>query len=330
MLKRLSGGWRSGVAGVGAAVLLVSGVISAFGGSSDGAKSGSSASSKGGGSGITIHAAEFNWTAATVTNAILEDIVKAHPELGVGTIASTPLDPAAAWAGAGRGDVDLLTEVALPNQQLLADKAKSNVTLVSQTYGNAVQGWFVPSYTVQPGGQAAGLTSISQLNQYRNVFGGRLIDADPGWVTTQQNTERLKAYGINFQDVPSGAAAQLGQLERNYRRKQPVLIYLYKPHWVFATYKLTQLQEPNAYKAGCFTGGNNKCAIPTLSAWIAASRKVAKDAPKFYSVLKQVRIPLGDMESMLEKVDVEKKPAASVAQDWITTHKAQIDTWLRG
>jgi len=300
-----------------AGVLVVSGIASAAG-------------SGGGSSGVTIRAAEFNWTAAAVTNAMLEQMVKDHPDLGVSQIVSTQLDPAAAWAGAARGNVDLITEVALPNQQPLADKAKGKVKLVSQTYGNAAQGWFVPTYAVEPGGAAAGLKSITQLNEFKSALGGKLIDADPGWVTTEQNTKRLKAYGINYQHVTAGAAAELGQLERSYSRKQPLLIYLYRPHWVFAKYKLTQLQEPDRYRPGCFTGATNKCAIPTLSASIAAASKVQRDAPKFYAMLRRVRIPLPDMERMLEQVDVEKKPAPQVAQRWLSDHEAKVDAWLKG
>ena len=77
----------------------------------------------GGGDGITVQTAEFSWTAAGLTNGILGEIAADHPDLGVASLATTQLDPAAAWAGAQRGDIDLLTEVALPNQQELADKA---------------------------------------------------------------------------------------------------------------------------------------------------------------------------------------------------------------
>jgi glycine betaine/proline transport system substrate-binding protein len=111
-VERLRGAWR-GILGAGCAgVLVVSGIASAIG-------------SGGGSSGVTIRAAEFNWTAGAVTNAMLEQIVNDHPDLGVSQIVSTQLDPAAAWAGAARGNVDLITEVALPNQQPLADKAKA-------------------------------------------------------------------------------------------------------------------------------------------------------------------------------------------------------------
>ena len=319
MTWRVIRGWRGLLAAACGAVLLVNGIVTAT--------SGSAATGSGG---ITIRAAEFNWTAAALTNAILSDIASAHPELGVSQIVSTPLDPAAAWAGAARGDIDMLTEVALPNQQPLAAKARGQVKLIDETYGDAVQGWFVPSYAVQPDGSLAGLKSITQLNSYRGAVGGRLIDGDPGWVTTQQDVARLKAYNLNLQDVPSGANAELAQLTRSYVQHQPFVIYLYEPLWVFAKYHLVQLQEPNPYKSGCFTGSNNRCAIPTLSAWIGASNRMAQQAPRFYAMLKHVKIPLLQMEQMLQLTDLEKHSVTSVAQQWVSAHQAQISAWIKG
>jgi glycine betaine/proline transport system substrate-binding protein len=318
MTWRVIHGWRGLLAAACGAVLVVNGIVTAT--------SGSAATGSGG---VTIRAAEFNWTAAALTNAILSDIASAHPELGVSQIVSTPLDPAAAWAGAARGDIDMLTEVALPNQQPLAAKARSQVKLIDETYGQAVQGWFVPAYAVQPGQPLAGLKSITQLNSYSSAVGGRLIDGDPGWVTTQQDVARLKAYHLNLQDTPSGANAELAQLTRSYVQHQPFVIYLYEPLWVFAKYKLVQLQEPHPYKTGCFTGSNNQCAIPTLSAWIGASNKMAKQAPKFYAMLKHVKIPLLQMEQMLQLTDLEKHSVTSVAQQWVNAHQAQVSAWIK-
>jgi glycine betaine/proline transport system substrate-binding protein len=96
--------------------------------------------SPGPGSGITVQAAQFPWSAAKLTNAILAEVVAAHPELGVSTITTIQVGPATAWAGAQRGDVDLLSEVAMPNQEELAAKAADRIHLVHETYGNAQQG----------------------------------------------------------------------------------------------------------------------------------------------------------------------------------------------
>ena len=303
------------------------------GSSAEPASSGGSSSVKestaaaGTGAGVTIKAAQFSWSAAGLTNAILAQIAKEKPELGVAKITTTQLDPATAWAGAARGDLDLITEVALPNQQKFADSAKDKMSVISQTYGNAQQGWFVPKYVLGPGGAAAGLTSISQLNKFKKVFGGKFYDDDPGYVTTEQNTKRLKGYGVEYQHVIATEAAELAQLKAAYTRKKPILLYLYHPHWVFAQYDMVMLQEPKPYVDGCLTTGDGACAMPAYSANIAGSAKLKEQAPKFVAMLSKFSITLDEMEKMQKAVDIDKTDVTTVASGWVSEHKSQIDNW---
>ena len=282
----------------------------------------------GGADGLVVQTAEFSWTAAALTDAILGEIAADHPELGVASLETTELDPAAAWAAAERGDVDLLTEVALPNHQQLADRARGRVDIVSETYGNATQGWFVPAYAVQPGGPLEGLTSVTQLNRYADRLGGKFYDADPGYITTEQNAKRLEGYGIRLEHVVSGEDAQLAQLEAAYRRRAPIVLYLYHPHAVFAQYDMVQLEEPTPYTEGCLTTGNGACAMPSYSANIAASRDLQQQAPRFVDLLRGLRISIDDMEEMLKQVDVDDEDVGSVARRWIDDHSGQIEAWV--
>jgi glycine betaine/proline transport system substrate-binding protein len=280
-------------------------------------------------SGITVKAAQFSWTAAGLTNAILGEIATRKPDLGIAALETTQLDPAAAWAGAQRGDIDLLTEVALPNQQQFADKAKDRVDVVSQTYGDASQGWFVPKYAVAPGGPLEGLTSVTQLNDFADRLGDKFYDADPGYVTTEQNTKRLQGYGVTLEHVVAGEAAELAQLKNAYTRKEPIVLYLYHPHAVFAQYDMVQLTEPTAYTDGCLTTGNGACAMPAYSANIAASKDLQSKAPRFATLLKNLRVPLTDMEQMQKQVDVDKQDVAAVAKQWVDGKTSQIDQWTQ-
>ncbi len=283
----------------------------------------------GGGEGVTIAAAEFPWSAAKLTNAILAEVVAQHPELGVGRIEPTGLGPAPAWAGAQRGDIDLLTEVALPNQQQLADQAANRITLVHQTYGGAAQGWFVPTYATQPGQPLEGLTSVTQLGQYADALGGRLVDADPSFITTQQNAKRIAGYGLPLQQVTSSEAAQHPEQRRADQRQEPILIYLYHPHWVFAEFEMTQLQEPTPYQPGCFDeGGSGACAMPDYSAWTAASTDLQQEAPRFHAMLQRFELPLADVETMLRSVDVDGEPAEDVAKRWVDANQQVVQQWL--
>jgi glycine betaine/proline transport system substrate-binding protein len=289
---------------------------------------GSGDGDSGGADGLVVQTAEFSWTAAALTDAILGEIAADHPELGVASLETTELDPAAAWAAAERGDVDLLTEVALPNHQQLADRARGRVDIVSETYGNATQGWFVPAYAVRPGGPLEGLTSVTQLNSYADRLGGKFYDADPGYITTEQNAKRLEGYGIRLEHVVSGEDAQLAQLEAAYRRRAPIVLYLYHPHAVFAQYDMVQLEEPTPYTEGCLTTGNGACAMPSYSANIAASRDLQQQAPRFVDLLRGVRIPIDDMEEMLKQVDVDDEDVEGVARRWIDDHSGQIEAWV--
>ncbi|MDP9497060.1 MAG: glycine/betaine ABC transporter substrate-binding protein [Actinomycetota bacterium] len=315
-----------------ALALALAGALAACGGSSPTSPGAQSSGGAGSGSAapaqkVSVDAAQFSWTAAALTNSILGEIAQRKPDLGVSGLKTTQLDPAAAWAGAGRGDVDLLTEVALPNQQKFADSAKGKVKLVSETYGGATQGWFVPKYVVDPGGPAAGLKSVTQLNDFKQVFDGKFYDADPGYVTTQQNAKRLKGYGIDFEHVVAGEAAELAQLKRAYDRKQPIVLYLYHPHAVFAQYDMVQLEEPTPYTDGCLTTGNGACAMPAYSANIALSDELGAKVPRFTSLLQQFRIPLQEMEAMQKQVDVDKKQVSAVAKGWVDSHGQQVDQW---
>ena len=284
--------------------------------------------SAGGGDGVTVQAAQYSWTAAGLTNGILSEIVADNPDLGVASLATTQLDPAAAWTGAQRGDIDLLTEVALPNQQELADKAAEQVDIVSETYGEAAQGWFVPAYAVEPGGPLEGLTSVDQLNDYAQQLDNKFYDADPGYITTEQNRKRLDGYGITLEQVVSSESAELAQLENSYSREEPIVLYLYHPHAVFAQYDMVQLEEPTPYSEGCLTTGDGACAMPSYSANIAASTELAEQAPEFVALLENLRISVEEMEEMQKAVDVDGEDVSTVARQWVDDHGDQIDEWI--
>jgi glycine betaine/proline transport system substrate-binding protein len=283
----------------------------------------------GGESGFTVRAAQFPWSAGKLTNAILAEIAATHPELGVGRWRTIQVGVATSWAGAGRGDVDLLSEVAMPNQEELAAGAEAEVQLVSETYGGAEQGWFVPSYALEPGQPLAGLTDVTQLNDYADALGNRLVDADPSFLTTEQNALRLAGYGITLEQVTSSEAAQLAELRRAYERRQPILVYLYHPHWVFEEFEMTQLTEPTPYEEGCLDeGGSGACAMNAYAAWTATSTELREQAPEFQALLERFTVPLPDVEEMLRLVDVENSDVEDVARAYIADNPDLVAQWL--
>ena len=313
--------WRSLVAALVLALCLGA---AACGDSGD-----ESAASGGDGGTVDLKVGQFSWTAAAVQVQILAAIAAEYPELGVGKIEPVQLDPAAGWVGIQRGDVDLLTEVNLPNQQPFADKAAQDVDLASKVYDGAVQAWFVPRYAVE-GADAplAGLKSIDQLDDYKSQLADTLYDGDAGWITTQQNAKRLAAYGLDYKHAKSSEAALIAQVKRAFSRQEPLLFFFYRPHWLFKQFDVVQLEEPAPYADGCFEGGNDRCAIPAQASWIAARKDLAERAPKFAALVERVKIPLEEIEALLDEVDSKKRDPADVAKAWVDDHRTEITAWI--
>lgn len=277
----------------------------------------------------TVRFGVFNWDAARVSTQILVQITKKYPELGVDQVELTQVGTTPGWVGLGEGDVDVLAEVAWPNQKPLYQENKDETTLLSKTYDNASQGWFVPSYVVEKGGATPKLESISQLNEYSSVFGGKLYDASAGWITTQQNTARLKGYGVKYQHITSSEGALISQLKASYDDREPLVLYLWHPHWVFAKYDLTQLKEPKPYEEGCFEGEKKACAMPDYSAYVAARKDLQEKAPKFVAFLKEFRLEVPTLEKMLAETAVGGKSVNQVAKQWVQANKSTIDKWVK-
>ncbi|MFP5021498.1 glycine betaine ABC transporter substrate-binding protein [Pseudonocardia phyllosphaerae] len=281
-----------------------------------------------GSDGATVRLAQFPWSAAKVTNAIIEQVVAAHPELGVNKIKKIQVGPATAWAGAQRGDVDALTEVAMPNQSKLAKKAADRIQMVRPTYAGAEQGWFVPSYALEPGQPLAGLKSVTQLNDYAAALGNRLVDSDPSFLTTEYNAKRLQGYHLNLEQVTSSEAAQIAELRRANERHQPILVYLYRPHYIFQEMKLTKLDEPNPPQDDCYTTGTGACAMPPYSAWTADGKELGRTLPRFDALLHNFQLPVADVEEMLKRVDVDKDDVETVARDYLAAHPDRVQEWV--
>lgn len=280
------------------------------------------------GGGVTVRVAQFPWSAAELTNAILAELVARHPELGVDRLRTIQVGPATAWAGAQREDVDVLTEVPMPNQAELAAKAAGTIELLRPTYDDAEQGWYVPTFATEPGGPLAGLTSVTQLNDYADALGGRLVDSDPSWLTTEYNAARLRGYGLHLEQVTSSQSAQLAELRRHYARGQPILVYLAHPHHVFAEFEMTKLSEPNPPREGCFTTGDGACAMPDYAVWTAVAHELRSTAPRFVDALSRFRLPIPDVEQMLQRVDVQGEDVEDVAREYVDRRPDLVKQWV--
>jgi glycine betaine/proline transport system substrate-binding protein len=276
----------------------------------------------------TLRIGEFAWSAARLTNAILEEIVARHPELGIERVERVEVTPDEGWFQLETGGLDVLTEVYLPNQQGFASKAKAETELVHRIYDGAVNAWFVPRYAVEPGGAAAGLRRVDQLDRYADALGGTLYDGEPGWVTTEQNADRIEGFGLDLAHETGSEEELVAELRRHYRQHRPILLYLWRPHWAHSAFDLVELEEPNPYSVDCFGEGKIACAMPTNDVWLAARKDLIERAPQLWKLLRSFEIPIADLEAMLFSVEGRNTPPGEAARDWVARNSATIERWL--
>lgn len=288
------------------------------------------AAENGGGEGITLELGEFNWLASEFQGAVVAQIAAEHPELGVDEVNTTQFDPAVGWAGLGEGDVHMLVDAIMPNHEGFSEDYGDTTEVVSETYGGAAQGWFIPAYAAE--GELEGLESVDQLSdpEYADLVGNTLYDGEPGWVTTEHNAERLEGFELDLEHMTVSESALIAEVESAYADEEPILFFFYQPHWLFSQLDLVQLEEPNEYHEDCFDGGDQDCASPELSGHVAIHEELREEAPEFVEMLEQFEIPLEDIEDAMLQDEDEDADVEDLAAQWVEDNSETIESWING
>ena len=150
-------------------------------------------------------------------------------------------DKALLYNGVSQGQIDVTFEVWLPSADKPAyDKVKDNVALIGPWLPEANLGLAVPDYVT--------IDSVEQLNASKADFktGGNptIVGIDSGSGLMALTAQAKEQYQLDYHVLPSSESAMLLALERALKRKEPVVVTLWKPHWVWAKHKLRYLKDP--------------------------------------------------------------------------------------
>ncbi|MEH7378873.1 glycine betaine ABC transporter substrate-binding protein [Bacillus sp. JJ1533] len=155
-----------------------------------------------------------------------------------------------------------------------------------------------------------------------NSIGGRteyeIIGIEPGAGIMQQASDALEAYGLDQWTLVEGSsAAMVAELKKSYNAKKPIIVTGWSPHWMFASFKLKYLDDPQ----GSFGGTED---IHTL-----VRKGLEEDAPGAYTILDQFSWEPNDMEAVM--VDVtDGMNASEAAEKWIEANPDKVSEWTKG
>jgi glycine betaine/proline transport system substrate-binding protein len=251
------------------------------------------------------------------------------------------------WEALNRnsGEIDIWTDVWLPNQQALVTKyagADGKVTLASNFYAGT-QGFCTTKVTADK----FNIHSVYDLSapEKAKAFDaagtgkGKIWIGAAGWLSTNIETVRARDYGFaDFFDLQTtDEAVATADLDAAVKAGTPWLGYCYGPHQNFARYELEVLKEP-AHDDASWTfvepadpnwlqKSSIKSAYKDAEIHIAFSKSLAEQSPDVAALLEKVTFSTDAVNKLAFAIAVEGKTPQAAAEEWVAANPGIVAGW---
>ncbi|MFG2536804.1 ABC transporter permease/substrate binding protein [Streptomyces sp. NPDC048511] len=246
---------------------------------------GAGGSKQGKDAGKTVNMGYFPWDEAIASTYLWQNMLE---DRGYKTSVKQ-LDPGPLYTGLAQGQLDVQFDSWLPTTHKdYWDRYKDNLTDLGSWYGPTSLELSVPSYV-------KGIDSLEDLKGQGKKFNGKIIgiESSAGMMGTL-NKKVLKEYGLEgeYEVVSSSTSSMLAELNRSIKKKEPVVVTLWSPHWAYGKHDLKKLEDPK----GAWGKGEQ---IHTV-----AKKDFAKDFPELTGWLKDFKLSEAQLASL--EVEIQK------------------------
>jgi glycine betaine/proline transport system substrate-binding protein len=249
-------------------------------------------------------------------------------------------DYLAQFAGLESGDLHVAMEMwETTGKDAMEASLKTGDTVdLGETGMNAIEEWWYPAYVKE---QCPGLPDWKALNDCAELFAspetqpkGRYLGGPVTW--GGHDEERVEALGLDYEVVHAGTdAALFAEVQSAVQRKQPILAWIYTPHWAPIKFEGEWVEFP-AYTSECYedpSWGENPdkafdCGKPR--GWIKAVGWAGGEDkwPAAYQAIRNFEMTNEAMGEMIGKVDLEGVPADIVVQQWMDENQDTWKSWM--
>lgn len=178
-------------------------------------------------------------------------------------------DPGPVYTGLAGGDFDVNFDMWLPiTHEDYLEQFGDDLELLGSWYDDA-------RLTVAVN-EDAPITSLDELAENADAFGGRLVGIEPGaGLTRITKDEVIPTYGLeDLEFVESSTPAMLAELSGAVDAGRDVAVTLWRPHWAYDAFPIRDLEDPEntlgdaerIEMAGRTGFGED---FPQLAAWLA-------------------------------------------------------------
>ena len=275
---------------------------------------------------LTINVAD--WTGSHITTTI---VAKLLGKVG-DNVKIIPLGGSGVFPALENGDLQATVEVWTSSQStaVSAALATGKVIKLGDTGLIGIDRWWYPDYVKA---DCPGLPDWHALNACAKLFStlqtgekGQLLLYPTSW--GGHDDERVQSLGLNYQIVRVGSeAALLAQVKAAYLRHQPILAWLYEPHWAPTKFRGDYVQLPQNTEE-CYTSAKYNCEKPSGPVIKLANADLPRSYPHADKVLRSFVLTNADYDTMVGEVDVDGKTVDEVAEEWLAKNKEVWTRWI--
>lgn len=208
--------------------------------------------------------------------------------------------------------------------------AAGKVSIIGGTGMVVREEWWYPAYMKE---RCPGLPDWQALNACAAAFAvpetapkGRYVGGPVTWVGYDE--ERVEALGLDFEVVHADSEADLySTLETAVARRQPVLLWIYAPHWAPVRYEGEWVTFP-AFTDACYKERRFDCGKPSGPIWKVGASDLAVRWPEAAQAIAAFRLSNEEMGEMMARVEVDGLSVEAAVAEWMAAHETVWKAWL--
>jgi len=285
-----------------------------------------------------IKIALFDWTSVNINANILGEILTRY---GYNVEYVTADYLSSLTTGLTNGDLTVAMEHwdTTAKDALAAADATGLVERLGLLGPQAKEEWWYPLYMKE---KCPGLPNWEALKDPACAEAFSTPDTAPdgrylgGPVTWEgYDDERVVSLGLPFTVIHAGTdAAMFAELDAAYQRKDPIMLWIYSPHWAPAKYEGEWVEFP-PYSDECYedpsVGVNPNaaydCGKPTGDIWKTAWTGMKDKWPLAHKIAAAYTIDAKELGLLGAQVDLEGKTIEEVAKSWVDANEATWKAW---
>ena len=307
------------------------------------------------GQGVKVKPARATWNTGYFQEAIVRAGLK---ELGYNVAAPKELQNPLFYQSVVLGDVDYWTNGWFPmhNSQIPKSGADRIEEVGYVAKAGGLQGYLVSKRDVEK-------YNIKSLDDFKRPEVMKAFDANgdgkadltacpPGWGCEKVITHHFKVYNLDdyINPIKAGYSASMADALARYKSGEPVFFYTWAPNWTIFKLKPgkdvmwinvpeiipNDAQKPNVDRM-TVSGVKGAVTDPLKAGFvvndirIVANKEFLSKNPAAKKFFELFSLPLGDINAQNTKMENGEKSQKDIerhAQEWISAHQDEWNSWL--